>query len=64
VIAGLWIALNHPWLFLVLLIGFIVLMIWLLPKLWRGIRKVFGLIIHLFTGQEPSEPTQDDQPGP
>jgi len=64
VIAGLWTALNHPWLFLVFLIGFIVLMIWLLPKLWRGIKKVFGLIIHLFKDQETSEPTQDDQPGP
>ena len=61
VIAGLWTALNHPWLFLVFLIVFIVLMIWLLPKLWRGIKKVFVLIIHLFRGQKTSEPTQDDQ---
>jgi hypothetical protein len=63
VIAGLWTALNHPWVFLVLLTGFLVLMIWLLPKLWRGIRKVFGLLKNLFRRQETSEPVQDRQPG-
>jgi hypothetical protein len=64
VIGGLWTALNHPWVFLVFLIGFIVLMIWLLPKLWRGIKRVFGLLRNLFRRQETSEPTQDSQPEP
>jgi hypothetical protein len=44
VIAGLWTALHYPVLFIVLLVMFILLMIWLLPKLWRGIRSVFGFI--------------------
>jgi hypothetical protein len=44
VIAGLWTALNHPVTFIVLLVLFIGLMIYLLPKLWRGIKKVFGWI--------------------
>ena len=51
VFGGLWVALNHPWLFIGLLIVFIVLMIWLLPKLWQGICTVgktlgrwFGLV--------------------
>jgi hypothetical protein len=44
VIAGLWTALHYPLLFIILLIMFILLMIWLLPKLWRGIRRVFGFI--------------------
>jgi hypothetical protein len=64
VIAGLWTALNHPWVFLVFLIGFIVLMIWLLPKLWRGIGRIFGLLRQLFRRQKTSEPTQDDQHEP
>lgn len=42
VFAGLWTALNHPLLFLILLIVFIVAVIWLMPKLWRGIKLVFG----------------------
>lgn len=48
VIAGLWTALHHPWVFIVLLIGFILLMVWLLPKLWRGIKKLFSFIGRLF----------------
>ncbi|MBE0491214.1 MAG: DUF4126 domain-containing protein [Sulfurospirillum sp.] len=42
VFAGLWAAINHPVWFLLAFIAFIVLMIWLLPKIWRGIKKVFG----------------------
>ena len=48
VIAGLWTALHHPWVFIVLLIGFVLLMIWLLPKLWRGIKGLFSFIGRLF----------------
>ena len=44
VIGGLWTALNHPWLFVIALVLFIILMIWLLPKLWRGIKGVFRFI--------------------
>jgi len=48
VIGGLWTALNHPVLFLVLLAVFIILMIWLLPKIWRGIKAVFRMIGRVF----------------
>lgn len=41
VIAGLWTALNHPVLFLLALGLFIVLMIWLLPRLWRLLKALF-----------------------
>lgn len=40
VIGGIWTALNHPWLFLVFLSIFILLMIWVLPKLWQGIKSI------------------------
>lgn len=48
VFAGLWTALNHPVIFLVGLVVFIILLIWLLPKLWKGIKKVFGFLARLF----------------
>lgn len=55
VIAGLWTALNHPVVFIVLLILFIGLMIYLLPKLWRGIKKVFGwILVKLGVGARPA----------
>lgn len=42
VVAGLWTALNHPVLFIVLLAVFVALAIWIMPKLWRGIRAIFA----------------------
>jgi hypothetical protein len=53
VITGVWTCINHPTLFLVGLALFIVLMIWLLPKIWVGIKKVFGFIINLFRPAAP-----------
>lgn len=44
VIAGLWTALTHPIWFLVALLLFVVLMIWLLPRLWRLIKTVLQYI--------------------
>ncbi len=52
VIGGLWTALHYPWVFTIFLILFILLMIWLLPKLWRGIKKVFGFVASLFKGKK------------
>jgi hypothetical protein len=43
-IGGGWLALMHPAVFIGVLCGFILVMIWLLPKLWRGIKSVLGHI--------------------
>jgi len=51
VIGGLWAALNHPIWFVAGLVLFILLLIWLLPKLWRGVKKVFRFLARLFGGQ-------------
>jgi len=50
VFGGLWAALNHPFIFLGLLAAFILLMVWLLPKLWRSIKQVFAFVGRLFGG--------------
>ena len=42
VLGGLVLALFMPALFLTLLGIFVVIAIWLLPKLWRGVRRLFG----------------------
>lgn len=52
VIGGLWMALHHPVVFIGLLVAFIALMIWLLPKIWRGIKALARAIGRLF-GQKP-----------
>jgi len=51
VIGGLWAALNHPLWFLLGLVLFLLLLVWLLPKLWRGIKRVFGAIRRFFGGK-------------
>ena len=55
VIGGLWAALYHPVLFLVLLGVFIVMMIWLLPKIWRGIKLVARKLGALFSKLKESD---------
>lgn len=40
VVAGLWAALNYPWVFVALLVAFVLLAVWLLPKIWRAIKAV------------------------
>jgi len=59
VFAGLWAALNHPVVFLVLLAIFIALVIWLMPKVWRGIKRVFATIAGWF-GKRPPAPAPSD----
>ncbi|MGH8548450.1 MAG: DUF4126 domain-containing protein [Methylococcales bacterium] len=51
-VAGLWAALYHPIVFLILLVLFILACIWLLPKLWNGIKKVFRFLGGRFGKQE------------
>ncbi len=55
VFGGIWVALNHPWIFLVLLVLFLVLVAWLLPKIWRGIKRVAGKIAGFF-GAKAKQP--------
>ncbi len=52
VVAGLWAALNHPLLFLAALVLFLVLLAWLMPKLWRGIKGLFARVKGLFAKSE------------
>lgn len=43
-LTGGWLAFTHPAIFLGCLLVFIMLMLWLIPKLWRGIKRVFSNI--------------------
>jgi hypothetical protein len=60
VIGGVWAALHHPYIFLGLLVLFILLMAWLLPHLWRGVRAVLSRLAALFSRkQAPPRPLPD-----
>ncbi len=57
VFTGMWAALNHPILFIILIVAFIAFAAWLLPKIWRGVKKVFAWLFRLFGGgKEEKEP--------
>lgn len=48
VIGGLWVALTHPVVFLLGLLVFILLLVWLLPKLWYLIKGIFSTLCRCF----------------
>ncbi|MFC1837293.1 DUF4126 domain-containing protein [Thermodesulfobacteriota bacterium] len=48
VITGLWTALHYPLLFVIFLVLFIILLIWFLPKIWRGVVRIFVMLGNLF----------------
>lgn len=54
VVGGLWAALNHPSVFLVLLAIVIAFTIWFLPKLWRAIKQVGRSIKGFFSRADPA----------
>ncbi|MDA0977011.1 MAG: DUF4126 family protein [Proteobacteria bacterium] len=64
VIGGLWAALTHPVVFLVLLAIFLCLAIWLLPRIWRGVKFVFRKLGQLFGVVDKEPPTVHTMPGP
>jgi hypothetical protein len=69
VVTGLWAALYHPWYFILFLFLFILLLIWVLPKLWRGIKKIFALIGRFFgfgktSGNEEEKSAHDTTNAP
>lgn len=52
VVSGILAMIYHPIVFLVVLVGFIALMIWALPKLWRLIKRLFLKVKSFFTREE------------
>ncbi|HEX6828049.1 MAG TPA: DUF4126 domain-containing protein [Burkholderiales bacterium] len=55
VVTGIWAAVTHPLWFLAGLVLFIALAIWLLPKVWRGVKRLFAML-HPRGGGDPGAP--------
>jgi len=62
VIGGLWASLQYPWLFIISLIAFILLVIWLLPKIWRALKRVFRAIGEFFGNKPAQDSNKDGEP--
>ena len=62
VILGLWTALHYPVLFLVFLALFLLALVWLMPKLWRGVRMIAKRILRLFSAMRDQDPESAPPP--
>lgn len=56
VIGGLWAALNYPIAFVAFIVIFVLFAIWLLPKLWRTIKRIVTTIRGWFNKKVEKEP--------
>ncbi len=63
VVGGLWASLQHPWLFILALICFILLVAWLMPKIWRALKRIFRAIGEFFRGKAKTDPSQEEESG-
>jgi hypothetical protein len=55
VLVGLWTALHYPLIFVIFLLVFILLMVWLLPKIWRGVLRILAMLADLFRPKQKIE---------
>lgn len=63
VVGGLWASLQHPWLFILGLVLFILIVAWLLPKIWRALKRIFRAIGEFLGGKSKTEQAQVSEPG-
>ncbi len=63
VVGGLWTAMNYPITFIILLVLFLAFMVWILPKIWRGIKRIFRFFLTSF-GKKPKEEELPSLPEP
>lgn len=64
VVGGLWTALNYPLVFIGFLVLFLILAIWLLPKIWRGVKLLFRKIGELLGILEKRPSDSPNTPAP
>jgi Domain of unknown function (DUF4126) len=65
VLGGIWMIFNHPLLMLILILSFLALVVWLIPKLFRLAKRGFQALRDRLRGIKPDQPapTGSAQPG-
>ena len=56
VIGGIFAMLRYPLAFLVFFVAFVLTAIWILPKIWAGVKIVFQTVVGFFSGKTPQGP--------
>jgi Domain of unknown function (DUF4126) len=62
VLGGIWMIFNHPVLMLILVLGFLALVVWLVPKLFRMAKRGFQALRNRFRGVKPDRPAPTGTP--
>ena len=51
VVGGLWASLQYPWVFMAVLALFLLLLTWLMPKIWGALKRTFRSLRNFFKGR-------------
>ncbi len=62
VLGSLWMIFNHPLVMLILLVGFLALVIWLVPKIFRLAKLGLQALRDRLRGVRPDQPSPSDSP--
>ena len=62
VLGGIWMIFNHPILMLILVLGFLALVVWLVPKLFRLAKRGFQALRNRLRGVKPDQPAPTGSP--
>ncbi|WP_372827299.1 DUF4126 domain-containing protein [Polaromonas sp.] len=54
--AGLWLAIAHPLMFVVVLVLVLILSVWLIRICWRFLRQLFARVTRIFSGKPDTGP--------
>jgi hypothetical protein len=60
VAGGLWMAYNHPLIFMFLVATFVLLAVWLIIKMWRYVTRLVRRLVAIFSGSD--DPMRAGQP--
>jgi hypothetical protein len=64
VLGGIWIIFNHPILMIILVLSFLALVVWLVPKLFRLAKRGFQALRNRLRGIKPDQPAPNGSPQP
>jgi hypothetical protein len=62
VLGSIWMVFNHPVVMLILVLGFLAVIIWLVPKLFRVARRGFRALRNRLRGVKPDHPAPTRSP--
>lgn len=62
VLGAMWAALNHPVIFLIVLAVVVLIMLWIIPKLWRGVKYVYAMVKGFFSGDKENNNATPESP--